>query len=140
MDSKGTQPYKYMYSFSQTPLPSRLPRNIEQSSLCYTVGTLMIIHFKYSSVIPNSLIIYSPHPTPLDGQSTGCVTQHLSTSCLTHSSTPKCILMLYFKSQELHLYSWNLLFKQFYLNFYVSCNRRYLYQCRQVSLFSHFIH
>ena len=23
----------------QTPLPSRLPHNIEQSSLCYTVGT-----------------------------------------------------------------------------------------------------
>ena len=29
--------------------------------------------------------------------------------CFTDSSTPKCILILYFRSQELHFYSWNLL-------------------------------
>ena len=33
----------------QTPLPSSLTRNIEQSSLCYTAGPCCI-HFKYSSV------------------------------------------------------------------------------------------
>ena len=39
MDSKGTQPYIYMYPFSpQTPLPSRLLHNIEQNSLCCIVG------------------------------------------------------------------------------------------------------
>ena len=32
----------------QTSLPSRLPNNIEQSSLCYS--SLLVIHFKYSSV------------------------------------------------------------------------------------------
>ena len=36
---KGTQPYIYMYLFSlKTPLPSRLPHNIEPSSICCTVG------------------------------------------------------------------------------------------------------
>jgi len=41
----------------QTPLPSRLPHNTEQSSLCYTVAQLLwlsidwlIIHFKYSII------------------------------------------------------------------------------------------
>ena len=37
--SKGTLPYIYIYPFSpQTPLPSRLPQNIERSSLCSTGG------------------------------------------------------------------------------------------------------
>ena len=43
----------------QIPLPSRLPHNIEQSSLCYT---LLVIHFKYNSMyilIQNSLISLS---------------------------------------------------------------------------------
>ena len=47
-----------------TPLTSRLPYNIEQS---FPVLYLLIIHLKYSSVyvlIPNSLIILSPHPFP----------------------------------------------------------------------------
>ena len=46
----------------QTPLLSRLPHNTEQSSLCYG-RSLLIIHFKYSSVymsIPNSPMIPSP--------------------------------------------------------------------------------
>ena len=42
MHSGGTQSYIYIYIYipilPQTPLPSRLPQNIEQSSLCYTVG------------------------------------------------------------------------------------------------------
>ena len=39
VNSEGTQPYIYMYPFSpQIPLPSRLPHNIEQSSLCYRLG------------------------------------------------------------------------------------------------------
>ena len=39
MSTKGTQPYIYTCIHSpQTPLPSRLPHNIEQSSPCYTVG------------------------------------------------------------------------------------------------------
>ena len=44
--------------------PIRLLQNVEQSSLCYIVGPLSVIHFKYSSVylsIPNSLTI--PPPT-----------------------------------------------------------------------------
>ena len=47
----------------QTPFPSRLPHNTEQSSLCSTVGSCSLLHFKYSSVhmsIPNLL---SPSPT-----------------------------------------------------------------------------
>ena len=39
MDSKGTQPSIHMYPFSpQTPLPSRLPHDIEQNCLCWTAG------------------------------------------------------------------------------------------------------
>ena len=33
-----------------TPLPSRLPCNLKQSSVCYTVGPCWFIHLKYSSV------------------------------------------------------------------------------------------
>ena len=46
----------------QTPLPSRLPDNIEQSSMCYIVGFYWLSSFNYSSVymyIPNSLILFS---------------------------------------------------------------------------------
>ena len=39
MNSDEIQPYIHMYSIlPQTPLPSRLPYNIAQSSLHYTVG------------------------------------------------------------------------------------------------------
>ena len=47
----------------QTPFPSRLPHYTEQSSLCSTVASGSLLHFKYSSVhmtIPNLL---SPSPT-----------------------------------------------------------------------------
>ena len=37
-NSKGTQPIIYVYP-SSTPLPFRLPHNIEQSSLCYAVDS-----------------------------------------------------------------------------------------------------
>ena len=44
--SRGTQPYIYMDPFSaQTPLQSRLPRNIEQRSTCYTVGPCWLSGF-----------------------------------------------------------------------------------------------
>ena len=49
----------------QTPLPSRLPHNTEQSSLLYG-RSLLVIYFTHSSVsmsIPNSLTIPSPHPS-----------------------------------------------------------------------------
>ena len=48
----------------QTPLPSRLPCNIEQSSMCYGI---LVMHLKYSSVympIPNSLTIPAPSIVP----------------------------------------------------------------------------
>ena len=37
----------------QTPLPSRLPHNIEQSSLCYTVGPswLSILNIAYTDIL-----------------------------------------------------------------------------------------
>ena len=35
----------------QTPLPPKLPCNTDQSCLCYVVGSLLVIHFKYSSVL-----------------------------------------------------------------------------------------
>ena len=52
----------------QTPLPSRLPLNTEQSSLCLYSRTLWIIYSKQSSVvmlIPTSLPILSPYPSLL---------------------------------------------------------------------------
>ena len=65
---EGNQPYihKHVSILPQTPLPSRLPYNIEQSSLCWTVvpcAIQLVIHVKYSSVylcIPNSPTAPSP--------------------------------------------------------------------------------
>ena len=51
----------------QTPLPSRLPHSIEQSSMCLYSRSLLIVHLKYNNVylsIPNSLTIPSPDPSP----------------------------------------------------------------------------
>ena len=48
----------------QILFPFRLLHNIEQSSLCYTVGPCLLIHFKYSSVymsIPNFLQLMNLH-------------------------------------------------------------------------------
>ena len=38
MDSKGTQPYIYMYPFPPTPLPSRLPHNSTRTDLTSDLG------------------------------------------------------------------------------------------------------
>ena len=59
----------HIYILLQTPLPSRLPNNIEQSSLCLYSRSLLVIHFRYSSMYtatPNSLTLPSPcpHPSP----------------------------------------------------------------------------
>ena len=54
-------------SILQTPLPSRLPHNIEQSSLCHTVSPcwLSILNIAMCTLsVPNSLAIHSPHPYP----------------------------------------------------------------------------
>ena len=50
----------------QTPLPSRLPHNFEQSSLCGTVGPcwVSVLNSHVYTSIPNSLTIPSPHPYP----------------------------------------------------------------------------
>ena len=40
VNSKGTQ--RYTSILPQTPLPSRLPHNIEQSSLCYTADSFWL--------------------------------------------------------------------------------------------------
>ena len=47
----------------QTLLPCRLPHNIEQSSLCYSVGPWCLSIFKYSNMymsVPKSLTVSSP--------------------------------------------------------------------------------
>ena len=55
------------YILFQISFSFRLLHDIEQSSLCYTVcRSLLVIHFKYSSVymsIPHSLTVLSPHPS-----------------------------------------------------------------------------
>ena len=38
VNSEGTQPYRHMYPSPPTILPSPLPHNIEQSSMCCIVG------------------------------------------------------------------------------------------------------
>ena len=53
----------------QTPLPSRLPHNIEESFMFHVLysRSLLVIHSKYSSMymsIPNSLTISYPHCFP----------------------------------------------------------------------------
>ena len=64
-------------------LPSRLPHNIKQNSIPFHSvpynRSLLVIHFKYSSVCmstPSSLTIHSLHPSPL-------ATISLSSACLT---------------------------------------------------------
>ena len=44
MSSKGIQPYMCLY-LSSIPLPSRLPHNTEQSSMCSTVVSSCILPF-----------------------------------------------------------------------------------------------
>ena len=60
VNSKGTQSYIYKYPFSsQTRLPPRLAHNTEQSSMWLYTRSLLVIHFKYSSVyiiIPKSVV------------------------------------------------------------------------------------
>ena len=66
----------------QIPLPSRLPRNTEQSSLCYTD------HFEYSSVymsIPNSLTIPSNHSS--------CPSNHKFV-LMVHSVSQKLVIFI----------------------------------------------
>ena len=52
---------KHVSILLHAPLPSRLPYNIEQSSMCYTWNSwlscrsLLVIYFKYSTVIPVSV-------------------------------------------------------------------------------------
>ena len=64
------QPYIYMYPFSLNPLPSRLPHNIEQSFLCYTLGPccLSILYIAvyiwpfsnlYLSLPPSNISLFS---------------------------------------------------------------------------------
>ena len=43
-----------IYYFSNS-FPIRLLQNIEQSSLCYTVGPFLVFYFKYSSVLTTVL-------------------------------------------------------------------------------------
>ena len=48
----------------QTPLPPRLPHNIEQSSLCYTVGPCWLPILNISVCHVHSKLPNSPFPTP----------------------------------------------------------------------------
>ena len=61
--------YVHVSILPQIPFPSRLPHDIEQSSLCYAYSrSLLVICLKYSRVymsIPNSLTIpHLPSPPP----------------------------------------------------------------------------
>ena len=70
MDSKDTQPYICVYSFSSKSLPhnpSRLPCNWAEFPVLYS-KFLLVTHFKYRRVcmlIPNSLTVSSPFFFPL---------------------------------------------------------------------------
>ena len=69
MDSKDTQPYIYVYSFSKS-LPhtsSKLPHNWAEFPVLYS-RFLLVTHYKYRRVymlIPNSLTISSPFFFPI---------------------------------------------------------------------------
>ena len=66
----GVQSDSVIHTHASIPLqilfPSRSSHNTKQSSLCYTVGPPLAIHFKHSSVympIANSLTVPAPHPS-----------------------------------------------------------------------------
>ena len=54
----------HVFILPKTPLLSRLPHNIEQSSMCYTVGPywLSILNIDVYMSVSNSLTIPSSHP------------------------------------------------------------------------------
>ena len=66
VDSKGTQEYMYSILPQNPSHPGcRVTLNRVQCAIC---GTLLVMHFKHSTVymsIPNSLTIPSLHPSPL---------------------------------------------------------------------------
>ena len=64
MNSKGIQPYIHMYPFSpKLPFPLAC-HNTEQSSIYHTSRSLLVIHFKYSSVYMSIHPKLSNYPFP----------------------------------------------------------------------------
>ena len=60
---RGSALLIYVAILPQTPFPSRLPHSIEQGFHVLHTRSLMVIHFKYSSLymsVPNSLTTPSP--------------------------------------------------------------------------------
>ena len=79
----------------QTPLPSRLSNNIEQSYLCTAVGPCWLYIFKHSCVyisIPNSLTIPSLYPFPLGSISSFSKSVSL---CFVNEFICICIFIFY---------------------------------------------
>ena len=72
MDSKGTQSHIYMYPsiLPQTRLLSKVPRNMEQSSMSYTVGSCWLSILSIAVVhddpkLPNFLFLPSFSPAAI---------------------------------------------------------------------------
>ena len=87
----------------QTPLPSRLPHGLEQSSPCHTVGPhwWSILDTEYDMTIPGSLAIRPPHPSPLVTISS--LPQSMSPFLLVSSSVSFFRLHIQGMSQDISL-------------------------------------
>ena len=65
-EQRRAESYVYTYLFfPQTPVPFRLPHNIEQSSLCYTVGPCWLSTLNTRVYIPTSNSLSHLLLTPL---------------------------------------------------------------------------
>ena len=93
--------HTYVSILPQSPLPSRLPHNAEQSSLCWTAGPCWssILNTAEYTSIPNSLTIPFPHPPhrqPQRGLSNRAVRIPRAASGCAILSTPlSCSLLSY---------------------------------------------
>lgn len=97
--------HTFVSILSHTPLPSRLPHNMEQSSLCYMVGYLVIIHFKRRRVTcinqrTSCLAPILPAKAPSNPSSFPksvslflFVNKLICTPCLSDSACKGCYLM-----------------------------------------------
>ena len=62
---RGSVIHIQVSTLPQTPLPSRMPHNIEQSSVCYTVGPcwLSIVNIA-ACTCPSQTLLTIPSPQP----------------------------------------------------------------------------
>ena len=86
----------------QTPVPSRLPHNSEQSSLCYTVGPCWLSIYSIAvCTCPSQVHVHEyPFPSPFPPAAAAKSLQPCPTLCDPVDSSPQAPLSAGFSRQE----------------------------------------